>query len=130
VNTVQVVQGINFGTPSDPHPGFESNVAAFILIPTITTPAPYAVSRGSTLTLSVSPPVGQEQKVVLLVGDQAITIPARPIPGPATMTSLNFPFPADFPTGTFLLRVQIDGAESALTVDANNQYNSPMVTVS
>jgi hypothetical protein len=130
VNTVQVVQGINFGTTSDPHPGFESNIAAFILIPAITTPAPYAVSRGSTLTLSVSPPVGQEQKVVLLVGDRAIAIPARPVPGPATTTSLDFPFPTDFPTGTFLLRLQIDGAESALTVDANNQYNGPMVTVS
>ncbi len=126
----------NFGVPTplptDPHRGFESNVAAFILAPKILSPVPpFTVSRESTLTLTVTPPVGRSQKVALLVDDRSIIIPSRS----ATTTTLDFAFPADFPTGTYLLRVQVDGADSALDVDNDqssptfNQYIGPKVTV-
>jgi hypothetical protein len=130
VNTVQVVHSLDFGTPHEPHRGFASNVAAFMVAPGITTAFPLTVARGATLMLSVTPPVGRSQRVALLVGDQTVFIPNRPPTDPATSTNLNFPIPADFPTGTLLLRVQVDGAESSLTVDASGKFDGPEVTIS
>jgi Pvc16 N-terminal domain/IPT/TIG domain len=119
VNTVQVVQELTFGTPADPHPGFESNVVPFMLAPQITTPQPLSAKVGTTLTLTVNPPVGRSQRASLAVGARSITIPARPATGPATTGTLDFPIPADFPTGDFPIRLQIDGAQSPLEVDQN-----------
>jgi uncharacterized protein DUF4255/IPT/TIG domain-containing protein len=135
VSTAQVVHSLDFGTPQEPHRGFASNVAAFMLAPRITTAFPLTVARGQTLKLSVTPPVGRSQRVALLVGDRTISIPDRPAGGPATSADLEFPIPADLPTGTPLLRVQVDGAESSLTVDTNpasptaGQFNGPTVTI-
>jgi hypothetical protein len=123
INTVQVVQPLAFGTPADPHPGFESNVAPFMLAPQITTPSPVTAKAGTTLTLGIAPPVGRAQNARLIIGGGSITIPARPANGPATTTTLDFPIPADFPAGDFPLRVQIDGAPSPLEVDQTP--NSP-----
>jgi len=119
VNTVQVVQQLIFGTPADPHSGFESNVVPFMLAPQITTPPPLSVKVGATLTLAVNPPVGRSQRASLVIGAQSITIPARPATGPATTATLDFPIPANFPTGAFPIRLQIDGAQSPLEVDQN-----------
>jgi hypothetical protein len=137
VNTVQVVQDLDFGTPSEPHRGFQSNVAAFMLAPRITTtPTPpnatIQVTRGNPLTLTLAPPVGRSQLVRLLIGDRAILLPPRAPADPATAASVSFPIPADFPAGTYLLRVQVDGAESGLDVSAdvtNPQYTGPKVTI-
>jgi hypothetical protein len=137
INSVQVVQEPKLGTPPIAHPGagFESNVAAFVVAPSITTAPPIGVARGATLALAVTPPVGREQRVVLLIGDQSITLPAPAITDPATTNTLSFLIPANFPTGTFLTRVQVDGAGSPLEVDTNpasptfNQYIGPQVTI-
>jgi hypothetical protein len=129
VRTVMVTQQFDFGTSIEPHRGFESNVAAFILTPQITTPAPINVARGATLTLDISPPVGRRQRVALLAGDQVITIPSRLPTDPPESSSLSFPIPADFPTGSFLLRVRVDGAESPLLLDSNGQYDQPRLTI-
>jgi hypothetical protein len=122
INSVQIVEQFDFGTPADPHRGFESNVAPFILAPRITT-LPASVKRGNTLTLGIIPPVGRNQRASLLSGERAITIPARPAGGPATTTTLDFAIPADFPTGDFTVRVQIDGAQSPVEIDKDP--NSP-----
>jgi hypothetical protein len=119
VNTVQVVQQLVFGMPADPHSGFESNVVPFMLAPQITTPPPLSVKVGTTLTLAVNPPVGRSQRASLVIGAQSITIPARPATGPATTATVDFPIPANFPTGAFPIRLQIDGAQSPLEVDQN-----------
>ena len=119
VNTAQVVQTLSFGTPADPHSGFESNVVPFMLAPQIATPQPLSIKVGSTLTLAINPPVGHSQRASLVVGASSITIPARPATGPATTGTLDFPIPADFPTGDFPIRLQIDGAQSPLEVDQN-----------
>jgi Pvc16 N-terminal domain/IPT/TIG domain len=119
INTVQVLQQLTFGTPADPHSGFESNVVPFMLAPQLTTPQPLSVKVGTKLTLAVSPPVGRSQRASLVIGASTITIPARPASGPATTGTLDFPVPADFPTGVFPIRLQIDGAQSPLEVDQN-----------
>ncbi len=134
VNTVQVSQDLNLGTPPAPHRGFDSNVAAFILAPQITSPSPMNTSRGGTLALTFNPPVARTQRVSLLVGDREIILPARS-PGSVPVNTLNFPIPTDIPTGTNLVRLRVDGAESPLTVDTNpasatfNQYIAPVVTI-
>jgi hypothetical protein len=132
VNAVQVIHKLDMGTPPTLHRGFESNVAAFILTPRITTPAPCSVAHGSTLTLSCDPPVGRTQRVILMLGEYEITIPVRSASGPETTVSLEFPIPADFPTGTYLMRISIDGAESALSISPdplNPVYSEPLLEV-
>jgi hypothetical protein len=119
VNTVQIVQQIALGTPADPHNGFESNVAPFVLAPQIATPQPISIQRGNTLTLAISPPVGRAQRASLVLGERSIVIAPRAATGPATTGTLDFPIPPDFPPGDFTIRVQIDGAQSALEIDQN-----------
>ncbi len=125
VNTVKVVHQLDLGTPDEPHGGFTSNVAAFMLAPEIKTPLPITVAAGATLALEVDPPVGRAQRVALLAGDNEITIPSRP----ATTTSLEFPIPADFPKREFLLRVQVDGADSPLFTDGGGAFDRPTVKI-
>ncbi|HLN13614.1 MAG TPA: Pvc16 family protein [bacterium] len=121
VQTLRVVRNVRFGVSTDPHPGFSSGMTAFSLAPTVTTPPPITAAVGTTVTLGVSPAVGRTQQAVLLVGDNAIEIDARPPSDPDTSTTLSFPIPADFPYSTpavaLPMRLQIDGAESRLALD-------------
>jgi hypothetical protein len=134
VNTVQIAHELSLGAPPTPHRGFESNIAAFVLAPRITTPTPVSVARGEALTLECAPAVTRTQRVAILLGDREIALPARS-PESAPATTLDFPIPSTFSTGTFLLRLRVDGAESQLDVDENpaspglNQYIGPNVTV-
>jgi Pvc16 N-terminal domain len=70
-------------------------------------------SKGSTtVTVSISPPVWSSQVVSLLVGD--LEFPARALPAlPATTTDVSFVV-AGRGTGTFSLRVRVDGVDSFL----------------
>jgi len=137
VSTVQVVQELLLGTPPVAHPGagFSSNLVAFVVAPKIMTAAPITVAGGADLALTVSPPVGVEQRVELLVGDRSIPLPARDVNAPVTTSNLSFPIPATIPAGAYLLRVQVDGADSPLDVDTNpasatfNQFIGPTVTI-
>ena len=132
LHSVQVVHRVDFGSglPSEPHRGVESNVAAFILTPQVTTPTPISAARNSTLTLSISPAVGRGQRAALLTENRTLPIPARNPAGPAETTTLDFSIPGDFPTGTQrFLRVQIDGAESPLTVNAAGEFSGPYLEV-
>lgn len=131
LHAVQIAHRIAFDptAPNDTRRGVESNAAAFLITPQITTPAPIAAARDTTLTLTIDPPVGRAQRAALLVGSGTIFIRARPAAGPATTATLDFPIPNDFTTGTQLLRVQIDGAESPLKVDGSGQFVGPTVTI-
>jgi hypothetical protein len=134
VQTAQVIQPLDLGTPPASHPGYSSTVVAFLLTPQITTPSPLSVARGQVLTLAFTPAVAQSQQVSLLIGDQELALPARAA-GTPPVSSLPFTVPSTFPTGTFLLRLRVDGADSPLTVDTDsnsptfNQYNGPQVTI-
>lgn len=134
VTSVRVMQSLPMGTPATPHHGFDSNVAAFVLAPLITTAPPITVARGHPLTLTFNPAVARQQRASILLNDHEILIPARG-PGTAPVNSLPFPIPAGFTPGTYLLRLRVDGAESALVVETDptkptfNQYIGPVVTV-
>jgi hypothetical protein len=134
VTSVRVIQRVGLGTPPTPHHGFDSNVAAFVLAPVIITAPPMTVARGSSLTLAFTPPVSRAQLVAILLNDHVVAIAARKA-GTAPVTSLPFPIPSDLTPGSYLLRLRVDGAESALVVETDrskttfNQYVAPVVTV-
>ena len=79
----QVVQLQLLGTPPALHAGIESNVAPFVLRPRITTAGPdpdvtvsAAVDGVRTVTVGIEPPVGAEQRAVLLLNEPAAADPA------------------------------------------------------
>jgi hypothetical protein len=134
VQGVQVIHQQLMGTPPVPHRGVESNVMAFVLRPTIT-----AVSATSTnVTVQVAPGIGRTQRVVLLLNAPTGETPtAYAFVAPSrTVDSNNMIIPINgVRAGGYLVRVQVDGAESPLTVDTNpasptfNQYIGPQVTI-
>jgi Pvc16 N-terminal domain/IPT/TIG domain len=135
INTVQVLHRISFGTtsPDEPHRGFESNVLPFMLAPRISLPAT-TVTAGQNLTISIEPPIEREQRVSVIIGDRAISIPPRPI-DTTPVSTLGIPIATNFPPGTYLLRLRVDGAESPLEIDRQsdsptfNQYIGPKITI-
>src|SRR5262249_32929605 len=128
VKTLQVIQNIDLDSPTGTvtHKGFESNILPFVLAPTITTPPTIQVTRGANLTLDFQPSISPEQKVLFLIGDYEIPLAQRdPTSNPVNQLSALVPTTiqsgmktAAFPTGTFLLRMRVDGAESPLQVDS------------
>ena len=136
---VQVLHPFQVGTPPVPRAGVESNVAPLVRRPRLfqVDVSGLTVKGGpvaATLTLSVGPLVGAKQRAFLLL---------NPLPGSAT-PACNFPVPArtddtdtvDVPVsgvepGVYLVRLQVDGAESPLTIDTDpasptfGQYTGP-----
>jgi len=143
---VQVVQYIQAGTPPMPHRGFESNLAAFVLRPTVTATATNVQGdgddpRSADIEVGFDPRVGRSQRVILLLNEfqppsvrpaRAYTFSAAPRNEPADpdeTDSITVPI-SGVEAGTYLVRVQVDGAESVLGFDeATGQYDSPRVTL-
>jgi hypothetical protein len=144
VQSVQVVHEIDLGKPRLAHRGVESNVAAFILDPAIT----FSPNASGTLVITFDPTVGRSQRVTLLLGEsnppantpgRSFSIAAPPengitVVGQKETATITFSL-QDVGTGQFFVRAQVDGAESALTVDTNlasptvGQFNGPPVTI-
>ncbi|MCI0534030.1 MAG: DUF4255 domain-containing protein, partial [Verrucomicrobiales bacterium] len=134
---VQVIHRVLMGSPPTPHSGVGSNLAAFVLRPSIQTiDVTDVVGSGSELRsanveVTLDPPVGATQRVVLLLNEVPPPIASPPeiaepplaysFEGP-TMALLSPPAPTsnviipitDVQAGTYLVRVQVDGAESPL----------------
>jgi hypothetical protein len=148
VQGVQVVHQMLMGTPPVPHPKFESNVAAFVLHPSIMKDANgnYDISisniqadKGNTkkakITVKLNPEVGKQQRIVLLLNDfQPTSVPVKAYsfnaePRTSDTETIEFLINRVEPSD-YLVRVQVDGAESMLDVDANTeQYIGPKVKV-
>jgi hypothetical protein len=154
VQGVQVVQYRQMGTPPAAHPGIASNVAAFVLRPSINAPVTATTQPGSdvgllsgTVNLQVTPAVGREQRVILLLNELdpqppnrapyaysfAATSPYQLVQPPQVPppTATNFAIPIrDVRQGKYLVRVQVDGAESPVKIDAaTKKYNEPQVDI-
>jgi uncharacterized protein DUF4255 len=159
VQGLQVVQLMNMGTPPVPHRGVESNVAAFVLHPSINkkpddTPE-ITVSgivtdadgkRSANVTVKVSPTVAKKQRAVLLMSEiipplppsdkapRAYSFDSEPHnkpPDPEVTDTLVFPISRVKPADYFV-RVQVDGADSPLEQSAdedNPLYIGPKVTI-
>jgi hypothetical protein len=144
--TAQVVQPVpGF---SNPQSGFVSNVVAFALRPTVAaTRLSFTNSvlngvtvRSGDLQLTFATPVGQDQSVTLLLNEKnppttraayAYRFDAPPgngVVSPATdTTTVVVPYLNVVP-GAYLVRAQVDGAESVLALTAG-KYSSPNVTI-
>ncbi|HMP43449.1 MAG TPA: DUF4255 domain-containing protein, partial [Roseiflexaceae bacterium] len=125
VQGVQVIHRYLLGTPATPHRGVESNVAAFVLHPTVSAAAGARAADGSVdLTLTLNPPVGRQQRVIVLLNQQpagpaahaySFAVPSRAalLPADGLDTTLVVAT-RGVVAGTYLVRVQVDGAESPI----------------
>ncbi len=99
--------------------------------------------RDGEVAAGVDPVVGARQRAALLLNElapppgraaRAYAFDASPRADDADTQSLVFPFRGVAP-GSYLVRVQVDGADSVLSVDADpasptlGQYNAPRVAV-
>ena len=110
---VRIVHSRMMGTPETAHAGPKSNLCAAIVHPRITgLPLP-PTAANSNYALTVEPTVGTRQRVFLqLTGTPGrYAIPAAP--RTADTDTLAFDI-SRVATGTYLIRVEIDGSESLL----------------
>jgi hypothetical protein len=120
------------GTPPTAHRGFESNVAPFVLHPTIgVTSAVASVSGGTDVVLNLTPNIGIGQRAVLLLdslpGDPVRSFMSQPVVSAVDSSQVIINIHG-VTAGKYLVRVQIDGAESLLTTMAN-VFSGPTVTM-
>jgi len=150
INSVQIVHRVALGTPP-PRELFTSNVAALVVRPVIqrqaadTTQYDIQVTgvtgsgnqpRAATVTFKIAPPVGNQQRVTLLlneIGGQArafsFAAPGRDQPTtPATADSIGVPI-SGVAAGDYLVRVAIDGAQSPLDAAADQTFAAPRITI-
>jgi hypothetical protein len=144
--TAQVVKPIpGF---SNPQSGFVSNVVAFALRPAVTAAALNLVNstlngvavRSGDVQLSFASPVGVAQSVTLLLNEQSPPAtraayayrfdapPGNGVVSPATSTSTVLVSFLNVVPGAYLVRAQVDGAESVLAL-AGGKFASPDVTI-
>jgi hypothetical protein len=146
IQGMSVLHPIMMGDPKVEHYGFESNIKPMALCPTIAGKSIDGTAK--TMTLTINPPVGKTQKVLALLNEFGfIPSPDRKIPyaysikapdnngitsdSETETNSITFSL-AHVEPGDYLLRVQIDGAESALKLNSDlsdPKYISPQVNV-
>lgn len=155
--TVQVVQPAQLGSPPNDHNGVSSQPATFILHPiiqqiTVTTGISNVTGAlVSLIMLTVEPPVASTQDVLLVLnqvpqsGGSPGSPPASPLAysfaaeppysllsppatDPPPSPTVSVPYKGVAP-GTYLVRLQVDGAQSLLTTDSNGVFNGPQVTL-
>ncbi|WP_369255294.1 DUF4255 domain-containing protein [Geodermatophilus amargosae] len=142
VHGVQVVHEMPIGDPPVPHRVVESAAVPFVLRPAVEVrfdPGdPSAAPPGSAVAVTFTPPLAAGQRVRLLLNEWTDPAPAdralrfhrlepegEPAPG---TTTLRFPADAVAP-GTYLVRAQVDGAESVLELRGGEDPPTPRVTV-
>ena len=131
INGVQVVQKLMLGAPPAEHRGFESNVAALVLAPTIINIA----SSASSFTIDVQPELQSSQRVALLLNNVTTGASYSFSIAPLVADAVQVTFPVSgLDPGQYFVRVQVDGAESSL-LDLNpasptfKQLIAPQVTI-
>jgi hypothetical protein len=132
----QVVQSLLLGAPPFPHPGagFASGVAAFVLHPVVvsaTAQANVGSPPGEAIIATVEPTVRAGQRALLHLISMAQPEVAQLFDGgivTADTGTLTFAVPG-VASGAYLVRVLIDGAESALILDPSGTPVAPSVIV-
>ena len=145
VQSLQIVQQTITVTPPKITGSIESNAAAFVLRPTITQIKVSQLQgsddepREANINVKVNIIIGKTQRVVLILNEKttinaAAYIFDAPKRRQTNSQSITFAIKGVKP-GEYLVRVQIDGAESLLSMDTDaksptfQQYNSPKVNL-
>jgi hypothetical protein len=131
-------------TASLPNQGVESNVAAIVVRPTIIEINLSELDESSDelrlakVTVQVDLAIAKTQRVVLLLNELSTNNPTAylfdAVPRDRDTRSVIFSI-YDVKAGEYLVRVQVDGAESLLSVDRNSdsptfeQYNGPTLVI-
>jgi hypothetical protein len=122
----------------------QSNAAPFVLRPTVVKLT--VGSPSGAITALVSPPVGPQQQVVLVLNQLSAPASSSVPPGPsppaftlpaAARTAETGTFVFDYthfpggvvPAGTYLARVRVDEAESKIQTNATGRFSGPLVTI-
>jgi len=145
---LQVTLTRDMGTPAVPHVGQQSNLLPFVVRPQVTSVTAENVTTttvdGQTrlagdLVVGASPNIGRQQRVAVLLnqflpsagdpaGSFAFTVDSRPDTDPPDAPTVTVPF-TGLPPGTYLVRLQVDGAGSVLGRDASGRFTTPQVTL-
>jgi hypothetical protein len=151
--SVMVQQSVTYRSNGQSYPGFESNQATFLLHPVIATLSVVNLQgsgtdpRSGDLLITVNPAVGPTQDVRVALNQYlaggppsdaplayTFQVPPRiqlqspPASLPPPSPNLQVSFSGVLP-GNYVLRVQIDGAESPLGMDASGNFATPQVTI-
>ena len=139
VREVQVNHPIRMGAGSPPelHNGVMSQGEAFILSPLISNIIPNvagATLQSGDISFTLDPAVQKGQRVTMFLNE--LNNAVDPV-GYSFQLPASFTLPASAITipvinvkpANYLLRVQVDGAESPLGTDSNGKYNSPSVSI-
>jgi hypothetical protein len=134
VNAVRLTQlAPAVSPPAVARPLAQSNAALFLLRPTIVSLAPG--SPAGSIIAVVSPPVGPQQQVSLLLNEAAAPAAAfllKAGPHPAETDTFVFNvanLPRASPPTVYLARIRVDEAESRLDADASGRFIGPTVTI-
>lgn len=138
IKGVQVLEKLALGNDTTPqHRGFESNIAPFVLRPRITNasaapaPAPPAGPGGTNVTLTLVPNIGVGQRAVLFLNNLTTGTAYVSLSTVSTADSNQIVINvAGVSTGTYVVRVQVDGAESLLAAGGGtNPLTGPTVNM-
>ncbi|MEH2306524.1 DUF4255 domain-containing protein [Nostoc sp.] len=137
IQGIQVVH-LTMGNAGQTDYVFESNVATFVIHPTITAFVAQVENSGDNLrtaeiTVKFQPKVGKAQRVVLLLNEVSVNSPVAYsfLVAPRTEDTDAIVIPVkNVKPGTYIVRVQVDGAESPLhRKNQSGAYDSPQVTI-
>jgi hypothetical protein len=143
VQNLQVIHQVSTGIPNPAYRNVESNVAPFVLRPTIKNIRVQPVEQNDELKtvhllIQINLPVGIKQRVTVALNEWTVSQPAIYIfeAQPRNQDTDEIVVPAiDVKAGEYLVRLHVDGAESPLGVDSQpdsptfNWYNSPRVVI-
>ncbi|HAX80848.1 MAG TPA: DUF4255 domain-containing protein [Cyanobacteria bacterium UBA11372] len=139
VQQLWVLHPIVKRSPLEPDRAMASNVMPFVLCPQIVA-EPEVLDLwenaddlyGAELRVQVDLTVGSEQRALLFLNERSNNNPVGYIfaakPRDEDTDAVVFPI-LDVKAGEYLVRVQIDGAESPLEVDGDNGYVGPVVEI-
>jgi len=128
IKSLQVIHEMMMGTLPEVHRGSESNVETFALRPRI------EIEEGST-NIKVDPEVGKDQRVVVFLNEinrpddkkppacYTFVLPSRT----ADSREISIPL-TGLKAGDYLVRIQVDGAQSTLTVE-NGSFTGPKMVI-
>ena len=140
--SAQVVHQQFMGEPARPHLSVTSNLVPFVLRPVISNVTSSTLPMA--LHFDVQPPLTSEQQAIVFLNERvppssppaaqparaySFEIPPRPPnspPGPVNHLDVGLP---DVLPGDYLVRLQVDGADSPVFLDPQGNYELPMVTI-